>query len=325
MRFFQRSWGGLLAWLLGSALTASALAQQFPTRPITVVVPYPAGASGDVVARIIIEKARESLGQPMVVDNRTGAAGVIGTTLVARAAADGYTLLMATQSHTANPSLYRNISWDPVASFAPIALVGVIPNVLAVSTTSPYKTLQDFVARAKAYPGQLNYSSSGVGTSLHLTIEMFKQAAGIDLVHVPYKSDVEGFSALKTADVVISPFGIANVKPWIEAGDIRPLALSSRKRSALLPHVPTAVEAGFPSLEVNPWYAFLAPHGTPPAVVSRLNTAIVGAMKSPEVQAKLVNLGMELEGGTPADLERFLRNDTARWSKLIKDVGIRLE
>ncbi|HSV84019.1 MAG TPA: tripartite tricarboxylate transporter substrate binding protein [Ramlibacter sp.] len=325
MKTSRRILGCAFALAVTAVMAPTAVAQTFPSRLITVVVPYPAGGTVDVVARIIIERARESLGQPIVVDNRTGAAGVIGTTLVSRASADGYTLLMASQSHTANPSLYRNINWDPVKSFSPIALVGVIPNVLAVHSSSPFKTLQEFVAHAKANPGKLNYSSGGVGTSLHLTGEMLKQAAGINLVHVPYKSDAEGFSALRAGDVAVSPFGIANVKPWIDAGEIRPLAISSRKRAAMLPDVPTAAQSGFPNLEVNPWYAFLAPAGTPPAVVARLNAAIVAAMKAPDVQAKLVGLGMELEPGTPAQLESFLRADTDRWSKLIRDAGIRLE
>lgn len=325
MKLSRRLFGWALPLVAALMLATGALAQSFPSRMITVVVPYPAGGTADVVARIIIERVRESLGQPIVVENRTGAAGVIGTTLVSRAPADGYTLLMASQSHTANPSLYRNISWDPVKSFAPIALVGVIPNVLAVHKSSPFNTLQEFVAYAKARPGKLNYSSGGVGTSLHLTGEMLKQAAGIDLVHVPYKSDAEGFSALRAGDVSISPFGIANVKPWIDAGEIRALAMSSRKRAQMLPNVPTAAESGFPSLEVNPWYAFLAPAGTPTAVTAKLNSAIVAAMRSPEVQAKLVGLGMELEPGTPENLEQFLRADTDRWSKLIKAADIRLE
>lgn len=325
MKFSRRLCEWVLLLAAGSMMATTAIGQPFPSKMITVIVPYPGGSTTDVVTRIIMDRARESLGQTIIVENRTGAAGVIGTTQVFRAPADGYTLLMASQSHTANPSLYRNISWDPIKSFSPIALVGVIPNVLAVHKSSPHQTLQSFVAYAKAHPGQLNYSSGGMGTSLHLTGEMLKQAAGINLVHVPFKSEADGFNALRAGDVAISPFGIAVIKPWIDSGEMRALATVSRKRSKMLPAVPTAAESGFPGLEVNPWYAFLAPANTPPAVVTKLNAAIVSAMKSPDVQAKLEGLGMELEPGSPEDLEKFLRVDTERWSKLIKEAGIRLE
>ncbi|HSV82107.1 MAG TPA: tripartite tricarboxylate transporter substrate binding protein [Ramlibacter sp.] len=317
---------GLLASTLSLlAVTGAAHGQAYPSRTITVVVPYPAGGTADVVGRIIVERLRESLGQTVVVDNRTGAAGSIGSTHVARAPADGYTLLVASQSHTANPSLYSNIPWDPVKSFAPVILVGVIPNVLAVHKSFPAKTLQEFVAYAKSRPGQLNYSSGGVGTSLHLTGEMLKQAAGINLTHVPYKTDQEGFSALRAGDIALAPLGIAHVKPWIESGELRALAVSTPKRSRLLPNVPTAAESGFPDFDVRPWYAFLAPAGTPDPVVAKLNSAIAAALKMPEVQTKLAALGLELEPGSPEDLANFLRTDTARWSKLIKQAGIRLE
>jgi len=317
---------GLLASTLSLlAVTGAAHGQTYPSRTISVVVPYPAGGTADVVGRILVERLRESLGQTIVIDNRTGAAGSIGTTHVARAAPDGYTLLVASQSHTANPSLYANVPWDPVKSFAPVMLVGVIPNVLAVHKSSPFKTLGEFVAYAKTRPGQLNYSSGGVGTSLHLTGEMLKQAAGINLTHIPYKTDQEGFTALRSGDVAISPLGVAQIKPWVDSGELRPLAVSTPKRSRLLPNVPTAAEAGFPEIEVRPWYAFLAPAGTPDAVVAKLNAALREALKSPEVESKLLGLGLELEPGSPEDAATFLRTDAARWSKLIKRAGIRLE
>ncbi|RZL87685.1 MAG: tripartite tricarboxylate transporter substrate binding protein [Variovorax sp.] len=316
--------------LLASALSLLALAgvahaQSYPSKPIALVVPYPAGGTADVVGRILAERLRESLGQPVIIENRSGAAGSIGTTLVARARADGYTLLMASQSHTANPSLYANLPWDPVKGFAPIILVGVIPNVLTVHKSSPVKTLKEFVTYAKSRDGQLNYSSGGAGSSLHLTGEMLKQAAGINLTHIPYKDEADGFSALRSGDVAISPFGVAKVKPWVDSGELRPLAVSTPKRSRMLPDVPTAAEAGFPDIEVKPWYAFLAPAGTPAAVVSKLNAAIAAALKSPEVDSKLQGMGVELEPGSPEDLRSFLQSDAARWSKLIKQAGIRLE
>ncbi|MEJ8851161.1 tripartite tricarboxylate transporter substrate binding protein [Variovorax rhizosphaerae] len=313
--------------LLALAGVASAEAQTppYPSRPITIVAPFPAGGGADVVARIISDRLRESLGQPVIIDNRVGAAGSIGTTMVARAPADGYTLLIASQSHTANPSLYAKLPWDPIKSFAPIVLVGVIPNVVAVSASSPYKTLADFVAYAKTKQGQVNYGSAGIGTSIHLTAEMLKQAAQINLTHIPYKSDSESYAALRAGDIAMAPLGLAFAKAHIDSGELRALAVTTPKRSRLLPNVPTAAESGFPAFDVRPWYAFLAPTGTPPAVVAKLNAAITEAMKTPAVQAKLLDLGLDLDPGTPEALTQFLQADASRWDKVIKQAGIRLE
>lgn len=309
-----------------SLLAGAALAQNYPAKPITVVAPYPAGGTADVVVRVMADRLREILGQPIVIENRVGAAGSIGTTYVARAPADGYTLLIASQSHTANPSLYANLPWDALKSFSPIMLVGVIPNVVTVHSSSPYKTLGEFVAYAKTQPpGKLNYGSSGIGTSIHLTAEMLKQAAKINLTQIPYKSDSEAFGALKMGDVAMAPLGLAFAKPWVDSGEIRALAVTTQKRSRLLPNVPTAAESGFPEFDVRPWYAFLAPAGTPEAIVSKLNAAIGTALKSPDVESKLLALGIDLDPGTPEDLAKFLRSDASRWEKLIKQAGIKIE
>lgn len=312
--------------MLGGTTQALAQAPAYPSRPITIVAPYSAGSTADMVARIIADRLRETLAQPVIIDNRVGAAGSIGTTLVARAPADGYTLLIATQSHTANPSLYAKLPWDPIKSFTPIVLVGVIPNVVAVSAASPYKTLADFVTYAKTRPdGQVNYASAGVGTSIHLTAEMLKNAAQIKLTHIPYKGDSESYAALRAGDVAMAPLGLAFAKSHVDSGELRALAVTTPKRSRLLPNVPTAAESGFPAFDVRPWYAFLAPAGTPPAVVAKLNAAITESMKAPAVQAKLLDLGLDLDPGTPEALEQFLKTDAARWEKVIKEAGIRLE
>lgn len=309
---------------LSGAVPAHAQSQSYPTRPITIVAPFPAGGTADVVARVLSDRLRDTLGQPIIIDNRVGAAGSIGTSLVARAPADGYTLLIASQSHTANPSLYAKLPWDPLKSFSPIVLVGVIPNVVTVPASSPNKTLAEFVTYAKAHPG-VNYGSAGIGTSIHLTAEMLKQAAQINLTHIPYKSDSESYAGMRAGDVAMAPLGLAFAKPHIDSGELRALAVTTPKRSRMLPNVPTAAESGFPAFDVRPWYAFLAPAGTPPAIVAKLNAAITDAMKTPAVEAKLLDLGLELDPGTPEALEKFLRADVARWDKVIKQAGIRLE
>jgi tripartite-type tricarboxylate transporter receptor subunit TctC len=317
----------LLAFALSLFAAMGAVhAQSYPSKPITIVAPYPAGGTADVVARVIADHMRETLGQPVIIDNRAGASGTIGTTFVARAPADGYTLLSASQSFTTSPSLYSNIPWDPLKSFAPIILVGVIPNVIAVYGSSPVKTLGELVSYVKAQPpGKLNYASSGVGTSIHLTAEMLKQKAGLSLTHVPYRSDSDAFSALRAGDVLMAPLGLAFAKQWVDSGELRALAVTTPKRSRLLPNVPTPAESGFPEFEVRPWYAFLAPAGTPDAVVARLNAAIGAALKSPGVQSKLLNLGLEPDPGSPDDLRKFLQADSTSWAKTIKQAGIRLD
>ena len=306
------------------ALTGRVSAQSYPSKPITIVVPFGPGGTADVVVRAMSDHLRNTLGQPIVIDNRIGAAGSIATTLVARAPADGYTLLIATQSHTANPSLYANLPWDPVKSFAPISLVGVIPNVIAVPTSAPYKTLKEFVAYSKQHPGA-NYASAGVGTSIHLTAELLKQTTGISMTHIPYKGDADSYRALRAGDVAMAPLGLGFAKPFVDNGELRVLAVTTPQRSPLMPDAPTPAESGFPDFEVRPWYAFLAPAGTPDAVVAKLNAAVAAALKAPDLQSKLLSLGLMLEPGSPEELSKFLQTDTARWAKTIKQAGIRLE
>jgi tripartite-type tricarboxylate transporter receptor subunit TctC len=319
--------GTLLVCALGLlSATGAARAQNFPSRPVTVVAPFGAGSTADVIIRVLADRMRESLGQPIVVENRVGAAGSIGTAYVARAAPDGHTLLMASQSHTANPSLYHEITWDPVKSFAPVTLVGVIPNVIVVNKALPVRSLDEFVRYARARPGRLNYAGGGgVGGSPHLTVEMLKSLAGISLVHIPYRNAPDALNALLAGDVSMTALGLAVAKPRIEAGELRALAVTTPKRSPLLPNVPTVAESGFPDYDVRPWYAVLAPAGTPANVVAKLNAAIAAALKAPEVEAKLRNLGLEPEPSTPEELASFLQADTARWAGLIRRAGIHVE
>ena len=304
---------------------ATAQAQSFPAKPIRIIVPYPAGGVVDVIARAVADRMSQTLGQPSVIENRVGAAGSIGTETVARAAPDGYTLVLASPSHTVNISLYSKLSWHPLTSFAPVAMVGVIPNVILVNPAVPAKTLAEFVAYAKARPGKLNYASAGAGSSLHLAAELLGQMAQIDLVHIPYKGQPEAVTALIAGDVAMMPLTMALAKTRIQAGQARPLAVTTAKRSAALPDMPTVAESGYPAYEVSTWFGYLAPAGTPNEIVSRLNAEIGAALKHAEVDKKLVNLGAELDVGSPQAFRTFLEADMARWARVIRQAGIKVD
>lgn len=310
---------------LALALAGQVSAQPFPSKPIKVIVPYSAGGVVDVIARSVGDRMSQSMGQPSVIENRVGAAGGVGTEVVARSAPDGYTLVVASPSHTVNISLYSKLSWHPLTSFAPVAMVGVIPNVILVHPSIPSKTLAEFVAYAKARPGKLNFASAGAGSSVHLAAELLKQMAQIDLVHIPYKGQPEAVTALITGDVAMMPLTMALAKARIQSGQARPLAVTTPKRSPALADMPTVAESGYPGYEVSTWFGYLAPAGTPPEIVNRLNAEINAALKSPEVEKKLVALGAELDPGTPQAFGKFLEADMARWARVIKQAGIKAD
>ena len=307
------------------AVAAAAHAQPFPSKPIRIIAPYPPGGVVDVIARSVGERMTQTTGQPNIVENRVGAAGSIGTEAVARAAPDGYTLVVASPSHTVNISLYSKLTWHPLTSFAPIAMVGVIPNVILVHPSVPAKTLAEFVAYAKARPDQLNYASAGAGSSVHLAAELLEQMAQIKLVHIAYKGQPEAVTALITGEVAMMPLTMALAKARIQAGQARPLAVTTPRRSSALPDLPTVAESGYPGYEVSTWFGYLAPAGTPPDVVARLNAEINSALKHPEVQQRLVALGAELDPGTPQDFAKFLAADMTRWARVIKQAGIKAD
>jgi len=317
----------MLRFCLTLLLCAAGLAQAqpFPSKPIHVIVPYPAGGVVDVIARSVGERMTQTTGQPNVVENKVGAAGSIGTEVVARAAPDGYTLVVASPSHTVNISLYSKLPWHPLTSFAPVAMVGVIPNVILVHPSVPARTLAEFIAYAKARPGQLNYASAGAGSSIHLAAELLEQMAQIRLVHIPYKGQPEAVTALITGEVSMMPLTMALAKARIQAGQARALAVTTPKRSSTLPDLPTVAESGYPDYEVSTWFGYLAPAGTPPDIVARLNSEINAALKYPEVQKRLVALGAELDPGTPQDFAKFLEADMTRWARVIKQAGIKAD
>ena len=306
-------------------LPALVCAQPLPSKPIKVVVPYPAAGVVDVIARSVGERLSQSVGQPVVVENRTGAASNIGTEAAARAPADGYTLVVASPAHSVNISLYPKLSWHPIKSFAPVAMVGVIPNVIVVHPSVPVKTLKEFVAYAKSKPGQLNYASAGQGSSVHLAAELLKQMAGIFVLHIPYGGQPGAVNAIIAGDVQMMPLTMALAKARIQSGQMRGLAVTTSTRSPAMPELPTVAESGYPGFDVSTWFAFLAPAGTPADVVTKLNAEINAAMKQPDVATRLQNIGAELKPGTPQDLQKFLEADIDRWAKVIKQAGIKLE
>ncbi len=314
---------GALALCAGLALPA--LAQTFPTKPIRVIVPYPPGGVVDVIARSVGEQMTKAMGQPSVIENRVGAAGAIGTEVVARSAPDGYTLVVASPAHTTSISLNSKLSWHPIKSFAPVGMVGVIPNAILVHPSMPAKTLAEFISHAKANPGKINYASAGAGSSVHLAAELLEQMAQIKMVHIPYKGQPEAVTALVAGEVSMMPLTMALAKARVQAGQARALAVTTPKRSPALPELPTVAESGYPGYEVSTWFGYLAPAGTPPEVVNKLNAEINAALKHPDVEKRLVALGAELDPGTPAAFGKYLEADMTRWARVIKQAGIKAD
>ena len=315
--------GGML--LILAMAVSPAAAQPFPSKPIKFVVPYPPGGVVDIIARAIGDRMTQNVGQPVVVENRAGAASNIGTEAVARSAPDGYTLIVASPAHTVNISLYPKLSFHPLKSFAPVIMVGVIPNVIVVHPSVPVNTLQAFISYAKRQPGKLNYASAGPGTSVHLAAEMLKQVAGIYVVHIPYRGQPEALAALLSGDVQVMPLTMALARTRVQSGDLRALAVTTPKRSPALADVPTVAESGYPGFDVSTWFGFLAPADTPAPVIAKLNAEIGAAMRHPQVEKRLTDVGAELSPGTPEEFARFLAADVERWAAVIKAAAIKID
>ena len=313
-----------LARVLGVALALvmSPAQAAYPDHPIKVVNGFAAGGGSDILLRTIIPAISENLGQQIIVEYRTGAGGNLAMEAVAKAAPDGYTLLMGTPGLATNPSLYANLPFDPHKAFAPISLVGTVPNVLVVNPELPAKSVSELVALAKRTPGKLNYASPGVGTSLHLAGELFKLDTGTDIVHVAYKGGSQAQTDVMGGQVQMMFNVLPSALPQIQAGKLRALAVTSTTRAASLPDVPTMVEAGVPGYSAITWNGLLAPAGTPPEVIARLNDAIVKAMRSPDMKALLTKIGQDPAWSTPEEFASFLRDETAKWTKVIKATGI---
>ena len=310
-------------------LPAAAMAQpdaQWPAKPIKWVVPFPPGGAMDVIARTLGEKAGRTLGQPFVIENRPGAGGNIGADAVAKSPADGYTIMITSIGMATNKALYPRLSYDPVKDFAPISLLAIVPNVLVVNTAKTTdKSVADVVAHAKRDPGKLTYASAGNGTSIHLAGEVFASMAGLNLLHVPYKGSGPAVTDMLGGQVDLMFDSITSARPHILSGKLRALGVTSAKRSATLPDVPTIAEAGVPGYEVSPWFAVFAPAGTPAAIVNKINAALIDAMKQPDTVAKFETIGAEPIGTTPQQLATHLDKELARWGALIKERNIRMD
>ncbi|WP_287926577.1 tripartite tricarboxylate transporter substrate binding protein [Diaphorobacter sp.] len=310
-------------------LPAAAMAQpdaQWPAKPIKWVVPFPPGGAMDVIARTLGEKAGRTLGQPFVIENRPGAGGNIGADAVAKSPADGYTIMITSIGMATNKALYPRLSYDPVKDFAPISLLAIVPNVLVVNTAKTTdKSVADVIAHAKRDPGKLTYASAGNGTSIHLAGEVFASMAGLNLLHVPYKGSGPAVTDMLGGQVDLMFDSITSARPHIQAGKLRALGVTSAKRSATLPDVPTIAEAGVPGYEVSPWFAVFAPAGTPAAIVNKINAALIDAMKQPDTVAKFETIGAEPIGTTPQQLATHLDKELARWGALIKERNIRMD
>ncbi len=312
----------LLALLLAVPLLAFA---QYPNRAVKLVVPFPPAGATDIVGRIVAQKLSERFGQPVIVENRPGAGGSIGSDLVAKSAPDGYTLLMATSStHSIGPSLQK-LPYDPLKDFAPVLHVANVPNVLVVSPGLGVASVKDLVALAKAKPGQLNYASSGVGTIVHLNAEFFRMIAGVDLVHVPYKGTALSIPDLANGNVAMLFDSLASVMPHIRSGKVKPLALNAGERSPLMPEVPTLAEAGMPQFDRYTWFGMFAPAGTPRDIVGRVQAETVAALKSPDLLKRLAEVGAEPVGSTPEQFVERIRSDTARWAEVIRAANVKVQ
>src|SRR5919204_1020798 len=303
-----------------------ALAQPYPAKPIHLIVPFPPGGGNDTVARAIGQQISPELGQPVVIDNRPGAGGSVGAELAAKSAPDGYTLFLAgVGSHAVNPNLHSRLPYDPVRDFAPITLVASAPSVLVVNPAVPARSVAEFTAYARANPGKLNYASNGQGSAAQLAAAMYESMAGVKMVHVPYKGIAPAMTDLMSGEVQLMFGTIVALVPHIQAGKLRALAVTSRKRSPLLPDVPTLAESGLPDYQAGSWYGIMAPAGTPRDIVERLNGAVVKAIRHPEVAKRLVQEGAIVIGSTPAEFGAHIKAELARVAAVVRAAGIRIE
>jgi len=309
----------LAAMLLAASLPALAA---YPEHPIKLIVPVPPGGGVDILSRAIGAKMSQSMGQPVVVENKAGASAAIGTELLAKSPPDGYTIMMGYSAHATNPIFVPTLPYDTSRDFAAIAHVGYIPLILVVNASSPYMTVQDLIAAAKAKPGQLQFASGGAGAGAHLSGELLKTTANVDVVHVPYKGNAPALTDLLGGQVTMMFDTITTALPHVKTGKLRALAVTSPKRSPLAPDIPTMIEAGLPDFDISAWYVMFAPAGTPKDVMARLNAEVNKAIADADLRRTLGEQGVEFTGGTPEYADRFVRGEVERWSRIIKTKGM---
>jgi len=313
------------AFVAMTAGPAFAQAVAYPSKPIKWIVPFPPAGAMDTIARTLGEQMGRKLGQTFVIENRPGAGGNIGSDAVAKSPADGYTMMIVANGMAVNKFLYGKLPYDPVKSFAPVSLLAVVPNVLVTQAGAKAKTVTDVMAQARSQPGKVTYASAGNGTSIHLAGELFASMAQLDMLHVPYKGSGPAVTDLIGGQVDYMFDSITSATPHIQSGKLRAIAVTTAKRSSALPNVPTVAEAGLPGYELSPWFAVYMPAGTPPAIIERMNAALLEAMKLPEVKARFAIIGAEAIGSTPAQLAAHLDAEMAKWGKIIQARGIRAD
>ena len=314
-----------LALVLASLSTLAFAQATYPDRPIRIIVPFTAGSGTDIIARVLGEQLSKALKQPVIVENRPGAGGTLGAGQVAKSAPDGYTLLVHSAAHVANPAMYASLPYDTLKDFAGVAPLASLPNVLVVSPSKGYRSVRDLVEHARAKPGELNYASAGIGSATHMNVELFRTVANFEATHVPFKGTPEALTETATGRVDFFFAPLSSALPFIKDGRLRPLAVGTLKRSPLLPEVPTTVEAGYPKSDYVFWVALLAPAATPRPIVDRLNVEAIKALNSPEARDKLAVLGAEPMAMTPAAFDEFLRAETERMTQVVKNAGIKAQ
>ena len=311
---------------LPAAWSSGAFAQAFPSKPVKLVIPFPPGGSLDAVGRAIADKLTQMWGQSVVVDNKPGAGGNIGADFVAKSPPDGYTVVMgALSTHAVNPSLYPKMPYDAVKDFAPISLVAITPNVLVVNPTLPVNSVKDLIAYAKANPGKLSFGSGSNGSAGHLAGELFKVDTGTDMVHIPFKGGAPALQALLAGDTQLMFDNLANSMQQVKAGKLKALAVTTEKRSALVPDLPTMAESGVPGFDISTWFGIMAPAGTPPEVIAKWNTDLVTVLNSADMREKMTAQGAEAAPMTPAEFSAFIARELAKYARIVKASGAKVD
>jgi tripartite-type tricarboxylate transporter receptor subunit TctC len=325
MKSAQQSIRFLFAFSLALAFAADVYGQAYPTKPVKIIVPFTAGSATDILARTIGQKLSDKWGEPVLIDNRPGAGGTIGAAIVAKSPPDGYTLMVHSAGQAANPAIYSGLSYDTLKDFVQVAAIAGQPNLLVVAPSSGFKSVADLIAAAKAKPGALNFASAGTGSGTHINGEKFKLAAGIDVVHVPYKGTPEALTDTIAGRVTYYFSPISAALPYVREGKLVALATSAAKRSSLLPNVPTIAESGLPGFDYNFWVGMFAPGGTPRDLVERINKDVNAVMLLPDVKERLASLGADPMPMTPAEFDKFVRAEIADSAKVVAAAGIKVQ